>query len=70
MSYSHSAKRIESETHEDGELVTLALHDLSSNGREDQITTTEVDDLQAGTLESGDVEDILEMLVEDIEETV
>lgn len=61
---------IEREAHEDSDLVALALHDFSSNGREEQVTTTEVDDLQTGRLELGDVEDGLEMLVEHIEKTV
>lgn len=63
-------KRVESETHDDGDLVTLALEDLSGNGREDEVTTTEVHDLETGRFELCDSEDILEVLVQDIEKTV
>jgi len=61
---------IESETHKDSDFVTLALHNLSCDGGEEEVTTTEVHDLKTGRLEFGDSEDILEMLVKDIEETV
>lgn len=61
---------VERETHEDGDFVALALHDLSSDGREEQVTAAEVDDLETGGLQLGDVEDGLEMLIEHIEETV
>lgn len=66
----NSTERVESETHQDGELVAAALEDLSGNGREEEITATKVHDLQASGLELCDAEDGLEMLVEDIEKTV
>ena len=62
-----SAEGVETETHENGDLVSLSLHDFSSNWREEQVTTTEVDDLETGGLKLGDIEDSLEMLVQDIE---
>lgn len=64
------AERVEEETHKDGDLVTLALHDLSSNGRVEEVTATEVHDLQTGGLELRDTKDSLEMLVQDIEKAV
>lgn len=63
-------KGVERETHEDGDLVTLALHDFGGNGREKEVTTTEVDDLETSRLKLGDTKDRLEVLVEDIEKTV
>lgn len=63
-------KRVEGKAHEDGQPVALALHDLSGDGREQEVTTTEVDDLETGRLELGDTKDRLEVFVEDIEETV
>ena len=63
-------KRVESKTHDDSDLVTLTLEDLSSDGREDEVTTTEVHDLETGRFEPCDSEDILEVLVQDIEKTV
>lgn len=66
----NSTDGVERETHKDTDLVTKALEDLSSDGREDEVTTTEVHDLETGRLELCDTEDILEMLVQDIEKTV
>jgi len=66
----HGTKRVETKTHDDGDLVTLALEDLSGDGREDEVTTTEVHDLETGRFELCDSEDILEVLVQDIEKTV
>jgi len=63
-------ERVKAETHDDGDLVTLALEDLSGDGREDEVTTTEVHDLETGRLELCDSENILEVLVQDIEKTV
>jgi hypothetical protein len=65
-----STDRVERKTHKDTDLVTEALQDLSGDGREDEVTTTEVHDLETGGLELCDTEDILEMLVQDIEKTV
>jgi len=66
----NSTERVESETHQDSELVTAALENLSSDGREEEVTATKVHDLQASGLELCDTEDGLEVLVEDIEKTV
>lgn len=63
-------ERVESKTHDDSELVALAPQDLSSDGGEEQVATTEVHDLETGRLELCDAEHILEVLVEDIEKTV
>jgi hypothetical protein len=63
-------KRVEAETHDDSDLVTLALEDLSGDGREDEVTATEVHDLQTSRFEPCDAEDVLEMLVQDIKKTV
>lgn len=61
---------VESETHEDSDLVALALEHLSSDRREEQVTATEVHDLKTSGFEFGDAEDGLEVLVQDIEQTV
>lgn len=66
----NSTERVESETHQDSELVTASLENLGGNGREEEVTATKVHDLQASGLELCDAEDGLEMLVEDIEKTV
>jgi len=65
-----SAKRVERKTHQDSLLVTASLKDLSGNGREEEVTTTKVHDLETGGLKTADAENGLEMLVEDIEKTV
>jgi hypothetical protein len=65
-----STKRVERKTHQDGLLVTAALKDFGGNGREEEVTTTEVHDLETSGLETADAENSLEMLVEDIEKTV
>jgi len=65
-----SAKRVKRKTHQDGLLVASSLKDLSSNGREEEVTTTKVHDLETSGLETADAENGLEMLVEDIEKTV
>ena len=66
----NGTERVEGETHQDGDLVTLSLEDLSGNWRVAEVTTTEVHDLEASGLELGNAEDSLEVLVENIEETV
>jgi hypothetical protein len=66
----HGTKRVEAEAHDDSDLVTLALEDLSGDGREDEVTTTEVHDLETGRFELCNSEDILEVLVQDVEKTV
>lgn len=62
--------RVESQTHEDTDLVTEALQNLSSNGGEQKVTSTEIHDLQTGGFELCNAQDILEVLVQDIEKTV
>lgn len=64
------SKRVESETHENRDLVALALENFSGNGRKAEVTTAEVHDLETGRLETRNAENCLEMLVEDIEKTV
>lgn len=66
----NGAERVKTETHDDGKLVAAALQDFSSNGREGKVTDTKVGSLQAGRLDLGDAENVLEVLVEHIEETV
>jgi hypothetical protein len=61
---------VERKTHKNGDLITLSLHDLSGNRREEEITATKVDDLKTSRLKLGDFEDRLEMFVENIEETI
>lgn len=63
-------ERVESETHNDRELVALAAKDLSSDRGEEEVTATEVHDLETSRLEPCNTEHILEMLVQDIEKTV
>jgi len=46
----NSSERVESESHNDGELVALALEDLSGDGREEQVTATKVHDLETSRL--------------------
>ena len=41
-------ERVESETHKNGGLVALAFQNLSSDGREAEVTTAEVNNLKAG----------------------
>lgn len=65
-----STERIERETHDDRDLVTVLLHDLSRDGREAEITATEISDLKTGRFELGNVQVVLEVLVQDIEQTV
>lgn len=65
-----STDGVERETHKDTDFVTEALQDLSGNGGEEEVTTTEVHDLETSGLELGDTEDILEVLVQDIKKTV
>jgi len=66
----HSSDRVQGKSHENGELVALTSHDLCSDGCVAEVSTTEVHDLKASALQLGDPKDILEVLVEDIEETV
>jgi hypothetical protein len=63
-------ERVEAETHDDGELVSAALQHFTGDGGVGKVTDTEVGDLETGGLELGDTEDILEVLVQDVEETV
>ena len=63
-------ERVERETHQNSDLVTLSLEDLSGDWGKAEVTTTEVHDLKTGGLELGDTEDSLEVLVENIEKTV
>ena len=62
--------RVQGETHDDGEFVAAALQDFGGDGREGKVTDTKVGGLETGRLDLGDAEDVLEVLVEDIEETV
>jgi hypothetical protein len=66
----NGAERVEAETHDDGELVSPALQHFTGDGGVGKVTDTEVGDLKTGGLELGDTEDILEVLVKDVEETV
>ncbi len=66
----HSSDRVQGKSHENGYLVALTSHDFCSNGREDEVAATKVHDLQTSTLQLGDAEDILEMLVENVEEAI
>jgi hypothetical protein len=61
---------VEGKTHQNTDLVTESLENLSSDGGEDEVTTSKVHDLETGGLELCNTENILEMLVQDIEETV
>lgn len=65
-----STKRVETQTHDDGGLVTSSLHDLSGNRREGKVTDTKVGSLKTSRLSLRDTEDRPEVTVEDIEETV
>jgi hypothetical protein len=65
-----STERVKRKTHQNSDLVALSLHDLSSNRGEKEVAATKVDNLKAGGLELGDVEDSLEMLVENIEKAI
>lgn len=60
------AERVEAESHDDREAVASALQDLSGDRREDEVTATEVHDLETGRFETGDAEDRLEVLVQDL----
>lgn len=59
------AQRVEAQAHDDGELVAAPLEDLGRDGREEQVASAEVHDLQPGRLEAGDAEDGLEVFVQD-----
>jgi hypothetical protein len=63
-------ERVEAETHDDGEFVSPALQHFTSDGGVGKVTDTEIGDLKTCGLELGDAEDSLEVLVEDVEETV
>jgi hypothetical protein len=65
-----STKRVEAETHNDGCLVTSSLHDFSCDRREGEVTDTEISGLETGRLGLCDTENLSEVTVEDIEETV
>jgi len=64
------SQRVKRKAHKYCDLVAFALHDFSSNGREQEVTTAEVNNLKTGRLELGDVEDGLEMLVEHIKKAI
>jgi hypothetical protein len=51
-------------------LVALATEDLTGDGGEGKVTDTKVGNLETGRLKFGDAEDLLEVRVEDVEETV
>lgn len=63
-------KRVEAESHDDSGLVTSSLHNLSGDRGEGKVTDTEVGSLKTGRLGLCDTEDLSEVTVEDIEETV
>ena len=63
-------ERVEAETGDDGELVTAALEDFTSDRGVGEVTNTEVSSLKTGGLGFGDVKDRSEVGVQDIEETV
>ena len=63
-------RRVQAQTHQDGELVTLALHDFCCDWRKAEVTTTEIHDLEAGRLETRDAKYILKVLVEHVKKTV
>ena len=65
-----STERVERKTHEDGDLVALALQDFGGDRGEEEVTTTEVHDLKTSGFELGNTEDILEVLVEHVKKTV
>lgn len=65
-----STQGIQSKAHQDGDFVTLALEDFGSNRREAEVATAKVHNLKTGGLETGNAEYCLEMLVEDIEQSV
>lgn len=62
--------RVEAKSHDDGELVTSSLQNLSGDGREGKVSDTKVSSLKTGRLGFSDTEDISEVGVEDVEETV
>lgn len=64
-----SADGVEGESEVDSLLVAEARNDDSDDGREDDVSA-EVGDLEESGLELGDAEEGLEVLVQDIEETV
>lgn len=64
------AQGVQAETHDDSKFVAFTLHDLSGDRRVGKVSDTEVGDLKTGGLELGDVERVLEVLVQDVEETV
>jgi len=65
-----STQRVEGQTGDDGDLVTLAFENFTGNGRVTEVTDTEIGDLKTGGLKLGDMKDVLEVLVQYIEETV
>jgi len=65
-----STERVETETGNDGDLVSLSLQDFGSDGRVCKVTNTKVGGLKTGRLSSRDLENVLEVLVQDIEKTV
>lgn len=65
----NSPSRIETETHVDSLFVTELAHDDSSRVGPDQVGS-KVGGLKTSRLELGDSKDGLEVLVQDVEETV
>ena len=55
----HCAEGVERQTHENGDLVSLALEDLTGDGGEAEVTATEVHDLETGRFELGDTESVV-----------
>ena len=63
----NGTQAVKTQSHENCDLVPFSLHDLSRDGGEQEVTATKVNNLKSGTLQLGDIEDRLEMLVQDIE---
>jgi hypothetical protein len=59
-----STDRVESETRNDGKLVSSSFEDFTSDGGVSEVTDTEVGGLETSGLGSGDVQGVLEVLVE------
>jgi len=66
----NGTERVEEESGKNGNLVSASLQNFTSNGRVRKVTDTKVSDLKTGGLRLGDVEGVLEVLVEHIEETI
>lgn len=66
----NGADGVEGETHEDGDFIAFATHNFCRDGGEDEISATEVHDLETGALEFGYAEDILEVFVQDVKKAI